>query len=110
MIWMVNDNDDNGQKLFFASFSCKGLQDLLLLANEENQVNDEEFLLLFDLNGSRNLVFPYWKYNRFNLDELENDECKAKFRFEKEDIYTLRDVLQLPARIICCNGTNVSSL
>lgn len=86
------------------------LQDLLLLANDENQINHEEFLLLFDLNGSLNLVFPYWKYDRFNLDELENDECKAEFRFEKEDIFTLRDVLQLPARIICYNGTNVSSL
>ena len=83
---------------------------LLLLAHYGNIINDEEFVLLHDLQKSQNLVFPYWKYDRFHLDDLENDECIAEFRFEKEDIFILNVVLQLPERICCYNGTNVSSL
>ena len=81
-------------------------QDFLLLAHDGGNVNDEELILLFDLNRSRNLDLPYWKY----LDHLETDECISEFRFEKEDIFTLCHILQLPDRLVCYNGTSVSSI
>ena len=37
----------------------------------------------------------------FELDEMTNAECKAEFRFYKNDIYKLRDALELPDE---CNG------
>ena len=36
---------------------------------------------------------------------MENDECIAEFRFEKQDIFDLKDILQIPDRVICYNGT-----
>lgn len=84
--------------------------DLLLLAHDDDLINDEELLLLYDIQKSKNLCFPYWKYDRFDLGKMENDECKAEFRFEKEDIVVLRNIFQLPNRFICYNGTNVCSL
>ena len=36
-----------------------------------------EFALLYDSNSSENLEFPYWKYRRFDLDSMTDDECKA---------------------------------
>ena len=30
-----------------------------------------------------------WKYERFDLDEKTNDECKADFPFYREDIWHL---------------------
>ena len=42
------------------------------------------FALLYDLNSSENLKFPYWKYGRFNLDSMTDDECKSEFRFFQE--------------------------
>lgn len=85
-------------------------QDVVILGFENELINDEELLLLYDLQQSKNLYFPYWKYQRFDLDLLENDECIAEFRFFKEDILSLRNILQFPERFVCYNGTNVSSL
>ena len=85
-------------------------QDLLLLFHDERLIDDEEFILLYELQSSKNLEIPYWKYDRFNLNNMENDECIAEFRFEKEDIFDLKDILQIPDRVICYNGTNVSSI
>ena len=84
--------------------------DLLLLAHNDNVINDEEFLLLHEIERSKNLDLPYWKYPRFNLQEMENDECISEFRFEKDDILTLKGILQIPERIICYNGTNICGL
>ena len=33
--------------------------DALVLANQASNISDEEFLLLFDINKSRNPDFPY---------------------------------------------------
>ena len=42
----------------------------LLLAHHENFIEDEELLLLYDLNRSKNPDFPYWRYPAFDLDRL----------------------------------------
>ena len=62
----------------------------LLEAYSENLIDDEEFLLLYDLNKSKSLDFPYWQYEHFDLDMLTDDECQAEFRFLKNDIFTLQ--------------------
>ena len=78
-------------------------REALLLANDLDLIDDEEMLLLYDLNRSKNLDIPYWKYGKFELDSLSDDECKSEFRFLKHDIYTLLDVLNLPHKITCQN-------
>jgi len=71
------------------------------LANDLDLIDDEEMLLLYDLNRSKNLDIPYWKYDKFELDSLSDDECKSEFRFLKHDICDLLDVLNLPDKITC---------
>ena len=61
----------------------------LLLAHYEGLINDEEVMLLYDVNSSKNLI-PSWKYDRFSLDNMENDDCISEFRFEKEDLFLLQ--------------------
>ena len=39
----------------------------------------------------------------FDLDRLHDDDCRASFRFLKNDLYLLEEVLQIPRRIICPN-------
>ena len=48
-------------------------------------LNDEEVLLLHDFDGPQNhhTRLPYWKYNRFDLEEMRDDECLVEFRFTK---------------------------
>ena len=49
-------------------------------------------------------------YEKFDLDSMEEDECKTEFRFQKNDIYRLVEVLQLPAQFTCYNGTVYDSI
>ena len=41
--------------------------------------------------------FPYWNYERLDLEGKTNDECAAEFR---EDIYELADQMKLTDEII----------
>ena len=45
------------------------------------------------------------------MDDLENDECIANFRFEREDLWHLADALSLPRDgFSCSNGTRSGAL
>ena len=67
----------------------------------------KSFLMFYNINRTHNLDPMYWKYENFDLDHLENDECVAEFWFLKDDIYDLPGVLQVPDEIVCYNGTKV---
>ena len=44
------------------------------------------------------------------MDSLTDEECKAEFRFWKNDIYLLKEDMQLPDEIICYNRLVVSGV
>ena len=85
-------------------------RECIAYAHRKGFINDRQFLVLFDANTSKNPDFPYWKYDRFDLDELGNDQCKAEFRFYKNDIFKLAEYLQLPDEIVTYNGLVVGSI
>ena len=62
------------------------------------------------MNTSKNPDFPYWQYDPFDLDDLCDDECKAEFRFLKNDIHLLKDVLQVPDEVVCYNRLVVDGI
>ena len=74
----------------------------LLLSHSQNLMNDEEFVLLYNLNSSKN--------QRFDIENFTDDECKAEFRFYKNDIYFIQEVLQIPDEIIFSNRLVVSGV
>ena len=82
-------------------------RDTILLAHASRLINIDEFVLLYDVNKPKNPDLPYTNYDHFDLDKMTDDECETEFRFYKNDIYNLTDVLTLPDRIICYNGVNV---
>ena len=55
----------------------------LLLLHNAGSLSNEEFLLLYDMN-KLSPTLSYWKYFKFNLGSLQNDESVSKFRFEKK--------------------------
>ena len=85
-------------------------RDLLLMVHSENFIDDEELLLLFDLNKSKNPEIPYSLYMKFDLDDLCDDEWFAEFRFLKHDIYKLFDVLHIPDEVTCPNRIKVAGV
>ena len=42
-------------------------REALLLANDLDLTDDEEMLPLYNLNRSKNLDIPYWKYEKLYL-------------------------------------------
>ncbi|XP_068720467.1 uncharacterized protein [Montipora capricornis] len=71
-------------------------REMLTVVYTDNLISDEEFLLLYDLNKSKNLELPYDEHDKFDLGNLCEDECRAEFRFEKKYVTRLAEVLQLP--------------
>ena len=61
--------------------SFRETREALLLAYDEDLINDEEFLLLYNLNTSKKFDYPYWNYNRFDLDDCSDEECRSSLRF-----------------------------
>lgn len=88
----------------------KQTRELLLIEHSEKAISDEELLLLLEENTSRNPEFSYENYERFNLEEIEEPECKANFRFQKDDIPELAEVLGLPEVFRCSQRTVADQL
>ena len=86
------------------------VNEILYAYNDAGLIDDEELLLLADRNVRRNPYFPYWHYARFDLEQMDDDECKAEFRFRKEDVFTLLDALHLPPEIRVYNGVVFDSV
>ena len=95
MLYIINGNIQRGKGSFY------------FVAYQDGRIHDTEFALLYDLNSSENLEFPYWKYGRFDLDSMTDDKCKAAFRFLKNDIYSFEDVLDIPDIMKCPKGVLV---
>ena len=70
-------------------------------------INDTEFLLLCDINSCSNLHLPYWKYDHFSLENMNDNKCKVEFRFLREGIYTLHD-MNITEMFTCYNGVKVT--
>ena len=71
----------------------------------DDVIDDEEFMLLYDVAFSKNPEFPYKEYGNFSLDEMDENECQAEFRFRKADIPPLAEALGIPNRFVCPQGT-----
>ena len=74
-------------------------------AYRNSLTNEQEFVFFFhDFHKSKNPQFSQWNNERFDLKEKINDECKAEFRFYREDTHKHAKQLQLPDEIITYNG------
>ena len=85
--------------------------EMLSLMHEDGEI-DDKFLILHDAHQRRTLHggLPYWKYDRFTLENLQEEECEVDFRFKKQYIYRLAAAFTLPDTFKCSNGTKVQSI
>ena len=71
----------------------------LLISHYKGIVDDEEFLVLYNINTSPNLDVPYDLYERFDFDGLDDDEYLSEFCFRKHDLPLLAEVLQIADKV-----------
>lgn len=93
------------QSLESAMATFRKVRELLLLSFDDGDISEDEFLLLYDANNSKNPDFPYQNYEHFDLEELDESECLAEFRFRKRDIPLLAEAMRLPDSYTCEQGT-----
>ena len=51
--------------------------ELLLTRFDDGDISEDEYLLFYDVNRSKNPDFPYQNYGHFDLDRLDESESKA---------------------------------
>ena len=88
----------------------RSLRDITVFAHALDAIDDEEFALLYDVTKPKSPMVPFWRYQSFDLDKMTDDECLAEFRFFRNDIYNLADILQLPVEMKCYNGIKVDNI
>ena len=53
----------------------------------------DEFVLLYELKNPKE-IDPFWKYNKFDLDNMDEAQCKRKFCFLHSHVYDLENVFR----------------
>ena len=90
--------------------SFKDTRDMLLLSLQNNLISDEEFLLLYNVNISKNEIFPLAKYDRFDLEDLDEAESLREFRVRKLDLGRLAEALRLLEKLVCYQRTQADRI
>ena len=85
--------------------SFRDIRNLLVESFYDGDISEDEFLFLYDVNTSKNPDFPYDCYESFDLNEMDDSECLAEFRFHKNDVPVLLEALQLPQSFTCHQET-----
>jgi len=77
--------------------SFQDVRDALFSSFAAGHISEREFLILYEEYQSANLCF--------RLDDLDDSECKADFRADKDDIPGLATALQIARFFRCSQGT-----
>ena len=73
-------------------------------------ISATEFAVLLDEYESCNLDFPHDEYMPFDLDDMDEIECLAEFRFEKQHIPLLAEALRIPPYFIMEQTSRVTGI
>ena len=88
----------------------KETREFIAVCHAFGDISEEDFVILSEAFSSKNPDLPYKSYAKFNLDEIDEDECLAELRFMKEDMPTLAAVLGIPNIFKCPQGTICNGL
>ena len=80
-------------------WKIEAVRNELLLTYDKGVIDDEEFVLLWDCNKSKNANFSYEDYANLDLDCIAEAKCKTEFRVEKLILETLLKSYRSPKRL-----------
>ena len=82
----------------------------LLLALSTDIISEKQFVLLYNLHTSKNLDYPYWSYNEFDLENWIHAENRSELMFLKGDVYRSFDIFVILEEIAYYNQSKFSGL
>jgi len=59
----------------------------------DGNIDEDEFFVLYEEHFSKNPEFPFEQYEQFDMDAMDDTECKAEFRFRANEIPLLAEAL-----------------
>ena len=65
--------------------SFREIRSILLQSFDDGDISEDEVLLPYDVNISKNPDFPYESYGKFDLNDIDDSECLSEFCFRKSD-------------------------
>ncbi len=93
-----------------SGYGLQKFRENLTLAYLNDLVDVDDFVYLHAANQSKS-IYPYWKFDiKFNLENLDDTECRTELRFRKMDIPILLNCLNIPEKIVCCQRTTCTGL
>ena len=98
---------------FFVKMYCnKAISEAAAVLFTQECISQEDFLVLNKVTRRKPPEFPYWQYEHIDaqLQQMNNDECLAEFSVNLSELYVLAEVLRIPERFHCPNGTVASGL
>ena len=75
--------------------SFREIRRIILQSFDDGDISEDEFLLLYIVNTFKNPVFPYESYGKFDLNDMDDNECLSEFRFRKTFPSFLRPYISL---------------
>ena len=81
--------------------SFQEIRNLILISWQKGLITTELCLFLIEGYSSKNPNFSYDVYTRFNVDNMDEPECRYEFRVDKKDIPLLANALNLPETFKC---------
>ena len=66
--------------------SFREIRSILLQSFDDGYISEDEFLILYDVNTSKNPDFPNENYGKFDLNDVDDSACLSEFRFRKGDL------------------------
>jgi hypothetical protein len=83
--------------------SFRQAREAAILAYDSSFIDEDEFVLLYDMCHSKNPELPYQNYESFELDNIDEAECEVQFCFKKHEV--LARAMGVPGRFTCPQGT-----
>ena len=66
--------------------SFREIRSILLQSFDDGYISEDEFLILYNVNTSKNPDFPSENYGKFDLNDVDDSACLSEFRFRKGDL------------------------
>ena len=66
--------------------SFREIRSILLQSFDDGYISEDEFLILYDVNTSKNPDFRNENYGKFDLNDVDDSACLSEFRFRKGDL------------------------
>lgn len=70
-------------------------------------IDEHDFFAVYENTSRKSPAYLYWSYERLEtqLQQMNDDECKAEFRLGLSELPVLAEALRIPEKFTCPNRT-----